>query len=54
MNLIFIWLVGYLFTIGFYRMTKKEEDDTLFIAIVILMFFLWPLALGDELRKALS
>lgn len=47
----FIWLLGYLFTLGF-SSTKPGEGFSVFDCIIT--FLLWPIILGNEVRKALS
>jgi hypothetical protein len=47
-----IWLIGYMFTIGFHRPNKTECEIPVFFAF--LTFVMWPIVLGDDLRKTLS
>lgn len=48
---ILIWLIGFLFTLGFHRYDKREEEMKGFITFLII--FLWPITLGYDLRNIL-
>ena len=47
MVVLIIWLIGRLFTVGFIMEQTKTLDE---IGASILLFFVWPLILGCELR----
>jgi len=50
--ILFLWFVGLLFTWGFHRWDKKEEEMKGLIGLLLVA--LWPIALGHDLRNVLS
>ena len=48
---LFVWIIGFLFTAGFYRHDKKDQEMGAVLWFIILVF--WPTALGDHVRRAL-
>jgi len=55
---ILIWIIGILFTYGFnakmfqYHDTRKK--DKIAFALSFHLWFLWPLLLGDNIRRVLE
>ncbi|MFA6159393.1 MAG: hypothetical protein WC763_07245 [Candidatus Paceibacterota bacterium] len=48
----FIWIIGFLFTMGFHRRDKTDMEMP--VMVTFLTFLMWPLVLGDDIRKTLS
>lgn len=49
---LFIWIIGFLFTLGFFGLKGKPGRDGLLI--VLLCLFLWPFSPGVIFREALK
>jgi len=50
---LFVWIIGFLFTAGFYRRDKRDSEmGAVTLWFIVLLF--WPIALGDHVRKAMS
>lgn len=52
MELMFVWILGFLFTWGF-----SEADQDSFLDVVmnaVLVSLLWPLVLGIEVREVIN
>ena len=50
MMVLIIWMIGWVFTIGFIMEKTQTLDE---IGAATLLFFVWPLILGCELREKL-
>jgi len=55
---ILIWIIGILFTYGFndkmFQDHEISKKDKISFALSFRLWFLWPLLLGDNLRRVLE